>query len=112
MVHCSLKQTNYLTLIVSLELHVCFVSFVLASRHRSGYKGEKDEFAHASLQTTSYTLLMSLPNITSNTKVPTYATYRDEMENNDKIFSTIATTKNINFQIFNANISKECGLCK
>ena len=28
MAHCSLKQTNYLTLIVSLELHICFVSFV------------------------------------------------------------------------------------
>ena len=78
MAHCSLKQTNYLTLIVSLELHVCFVSFVLASQHhRSGYKGEKYEFAHASLQTTSYASLMSLPNITNNTKVPTYALYRD-----------------------------------
>ena len=77
MAHCSLKQTNYLTLIVSLELHVCFVSFVLASqRHRSGYKGEKDEFAHASLQTTLYILLMSLPNIDDNTKLPTNATYK------------------------------------
>ena len=97
MAHCSLKQTNYLTLIVSLELHVCFVSFVLASRHhRSGYKGEKDEFAHASLQTTSYILLMSLPNTTNNTKLPTNATYRDAMENNDNIFQQLQLPKNNN----------------
>ena len=57
--------------------YICFLSFIW-HQPRGVAKGEREQkCAHASLQTTSYTSLMSLPNFTINTKVPTFASYRD-----------------------------------
>ena len=65
-----------MTLIVSLE--IIFVFFRLFGINREEWLKEREQkCAHASLQTTSYTSLMSLPNFTINTKVPTFASYRD-----------------------------------